>query len=128
MTTTMLVFLPLLLGAAAPAPGDFACRNTAAEIACTDGGCEVKTPADGFTPMGLSLTGNMIELCAYSSCQSGRVLTRRTRASVTYLHAKLAGEGGQAPTDISVLYDAAEKVALMRWMGFANAMGCGPSG
>jgi len=95
------------------------CRNTAAEIRCGSGACEVETQS--FTPMQLSLSRQSITLCAYSGCWSGPVDLHRTRGDLVLLHANLEkGEGG-----IAVVYDRQAKVATMMWGGFAHPMGCG---
>jgi hypothetical protein len=103
----------------AAAPTDFSCRNTAAQIACEAATCEVET--ESFTPMGVSRTGNRLEVCAYTSCQSGPLDLIRTRGDLTILHAKLAGGQGA----VSVTYDRKQKIATMLWGNYAQAMSCG---
>ena len=102
---------------------DFDCRNTGAETRCDQGKCEFEK--ESFTPLQLTRRGATLELCAYSGCWHGPILVRRTRGGIYMLFADLrtsaAGPGGGS---IAVLYDRGERVAQMRWGGFANTMTC----
>ncbi len=119
----ILAALPLL----APVPAlaqDFHCRNTDAEIRCSGGSCEVEK--DSFTPMELRRTGNRLSICSYSACWEGPIRMRRTHGGVTFLSAEAKitspGEPGRAP--LSVMFEADDKTAQIRWLGFSNAMRC----
>lgn len=119
----ILAALPLL----APLPAlaeDFHCRNTDAEIRCSGGSCAVET--DGFTPMELRRTANTLSICSYSACWEGPIRMRRTYGGVTFLSAEVKitspGEPSRAP--LSVMFEAADRTAQIRWLGFSNAMRC----
>ena len=116
--------IALLLAAPLPALAqDFDCRNTAAEIRCSAGACEVEK--ESFTPMQLSRRGATLELCAYSGCWHGEVLVRRTRGGIDLLFAELTGSAaGPGGGSLAVIYDRREKTAQMRWGDFSNAMVC----
>ena len=117
-----LAFVPLAVSLAVPAqaaPGDFTCRNTAAEITCKADGCEINR--DGFTPMSVSRTGTMLEVCAGESCMPGTLDLVRVRADQTILHAVLArGQGG-----VTLAYDRRTRIATMLWGNFAQPLSCG---
>jgi hypothetical protein len=115
----MRMLLPILLVLPFPAvAADFSCRNAEAEIRCDNGKCEVAT--ESFTPMGVSRTGNILEVCAYSGCWKGPVLVRRSRGNIDLLYADLKNSDS-----VAVIYDRKQRVAQMRWGGFANSMTCG---
>lgn len=118
----MAMMLAAVPGAAWAAPGDFSCRNDAAEISCDAKSCAVET--QNFTPMGLSRRGRMLEICAYSGCWSAPVRVRRTVGATTLLYTEIRGGISGDPQPLSVIYDAEAKVALMRWGGFAQPMSC----
>lgn len=117
-----LIFVPLALALAVPAqaaPGDFTCRNTAAEITCKSSGCEINR--DAFTPMSVSRTGNTLEVCAGESCMTGTLDLIRVRGDQTILHAVLArGQGG-----VTVVHDRRGQIATMLWGNFAQPLSCG---
>jgi hypothetical protein len=121
---------PIALLAASPAmASDFTCRNEAAEIACDNGRCEVKTQND-FTPMSLSRSGRRLTICAYSGCWSGTADLRRTRGPVTLFHARVRQENrtdGKAgpPETLAVIHDRSGRTAQVRFLAFSNAMTCG---
>jgi hypothetical protein len=79
--------------------------------------------------MGLSKRGAVLELCAYSGCQEGRINMRRSLDKVSVMQAWLtpSTQGNSQKTSISVIYDEGEKVAQMRWGGFSNVMQCKPN-
>lgn len=118
----MALILVAVPGMAMAAPGDFSCRNEAAEISCDGAGCTVET--QGFTPMGLSRRGRVLEICAYSGCWSAPVRVRRTIGKTTLLYTEIRGGISGDPQPLSVIYDAAAGVALMHWGGFAQPMSC----
>jgi hypothetical protein len=103
---------------------DFHCRNTDAEIRCSGGSCKVET--ESFTPMELRRSGNRISICSYSACWEGPIRMRRTYSGVTFLSAEVKithpGEPNRAP--LSVMYEASDATAQIRWLGFSNAMRC----
>ena len=101
------------------ATGDFSCRNTSAEITCTSRACEVNTT--GYTPMGVSLAGNRLEICAYSGCSSGALDLRRLRGDHLVVHANLSRGQGSA----TVVYDVRKKAATLLWGNYALPMSCG---
>ena len=123
-----LISAALMLLAPVPALAqDFHCRNTDAEIRCSGGSCEVEAEKAGFTPMELRRTGNRLSICSYSACWEGPIRMRRSYGGVTFLSAEVAitspGQPGHAP--LSVMYEAADATAQIRWLGFSNAMRCG---
>lgn len=111
----------LALGAAQAqaAQGVFNCRNAQAEVTCGAQACEINS--DGFTPMGVSLSGNRLEVCAYSSCQSGTVSLRRVRGDLLIVHANVGGVGGAAV----VAFDRKQKIATLLWGNYALPLSCG---
>ena len=118
----ILGFVALASATAAPAqaaPGDFTCRNAAAEITCKADGCEINR--DGFTPMGVSRMGNTLEVCAYESCMTGTLDLIRVRGDQTILHAMLA----RAKGGVTVAYNSRTRIATMLWDNFALPMSCG---
>ena len=122
-----LVSATLLLITPAPAfAQDFHCRNTDAEIRCSGGTCAVEADHASFTPMELRRTGNRLSICSYSACWEGPIRMRRSYDGVTFLSAQVAitspGEPRHAP--LSVMYEAADATAQIRWLGFSNAMRC----
>lgn len=120
---------PAALLLLAPVPAfaqDFHCRNTDAEIRCSGGSCEVETGQSSFTPMELTRNGDRLSICSYSACWEGPIRMRRSYDGVTFLSAQVAistpGEPNRAP--LSVMFEAADKTAQIRWLGFSNAMRC----
>ena len=80
--------------------------------------------------MGLSRRGEILEICAYSGCANGPITSRIASEGVELLQARVAWVKHQqddADRDwelLSVIHDAGEKVAQMRWGGFSNVMTC----
>ena len=135
-------FLPLLLVAGGAAPqaaeppvsGDLSCRNEAAEISCADGACTIESEA--FTPMQLSLSGDDVELCAYTGCMSGTVVSRVTADELTLIDAALVStpppgfdsDGAEAETEtirIGVIHNAQSNTAQLAFGSYMNVMDCG---
>lgn len=119
--------IPAAMLLLAPVPAlaqDFHCRNTDAEIRCSGGSCEVET--ESFTPMALRRTGNRLSICSYSACWEGPIRMRRSYGGVTFLSAEVTithpGEPSRAP--LSVMVEASDATAQIRWLGFSNAMRC----
>ena len=107
----------------------FTCFNRVAEIRCGDGRCEIVTPDDGFTPMQLTRSRDVLTLCAYSGCWSGPVAATHTDDQVTFVQARVTSENPmveqEEATLLSVIYGAKSQTAQMLWDGFANVMECG---
>lgn len=104
--------------AAQAASADFTCRNVEAEVTCAAQKCAVNTAS--FTPMSVSLSGSQLDVCAYSSCQSGTVDLRRTRGDLLVVHARTGGSGGAA----LVSYDRKRRIATLLWGNYALPMSC----
>ena len=125
----MITVLLLPANAIAADSANFTCANRAAEIRCGDGTCEIVMPEDGFTPMQLTRTDELLTLCAYSGCWSGPVALTHTDDQVTFVQARVTREAAmvaqEETTLLSILHDAKNQTAQMLWDGFANVMECG---
>lgn len=118
------LLLPLLLPMTAAA-SDFSCRNIDVEVSCAKGECEVK-PKGEFTPQSLNLRGNALSICAYSRCYSGDVIVRHTRDKLTFLQTIVMSDtpASPGPERLAIIHDPLDRVALVRFMGFAHTMSC----
>lgn len=118
----------MLLVTSSPAlAANFSCRNTGAEITCNKGKCEINVN-DGFTPMSVSRTGQMLEVCAYSGCASGPITIRRNGGPMEILYAEVRWQntdGSLGKRDpLAVIYDRTSHTAIMHWGSYSNAMDC----
>jgi hypothetical protein len=104
---------------AADAAPDFSCTNTLVELHCTAQGC-APTPAGEFTPMRLSRTNGVIELCAYSGCSDGEPDLTETRGALELIHADLGAPTGAA----AIVLDNSTSTATLRIDGFVVPMEC----
>lgn len=68
LTLTWLAIGAVSSGAMAQNDTGWNCRNLAYEIGCDESGCKL---SDAHTPMDIYLSGDAMEVCAYSGCWTG---------------------------------------------------------
>ncbi|WP_299194144.1 hypothetical protein [uncultured Erythrobacter sp.] len=132
MKTLFLGGAAVSLVASSASDPEITCGNDAAEISCDNGVCEINT--DSFTPMGISIAGERSELCAYSACYKGRVVTEYRVAEHSFFDLELrqfdplqevvVGE----PVRVGVIHRPDSRSALVSFTGFAQVMSCDAPG
>jgi len=118
------IFIPAF--AAQSAPTSWICQNTAAEISCGDGACEVST--DAFTPMSITVaTDASVSFCAYTGCWEGRaetMTTTGTRQNWTGTDLRWSQTPDAPGVTGSLTIDTKTKVGTVLIGGFAQPVLC----
>lgn len=104
---------------------NWSCRNTAAEISCNTGACEV---AKAHTPMdvSVSLSGKM-NICAYTGCWEGMASSVLTSGRyLTLSSSELIWSKGSTKTGVegTVTIDTTGKTATIMIENFAHPLSC----
>lgn len=128
---TLLFVVTALLAAPsafAASNSDWTCRNTDMEISCSKGTCSSSKPGE-FTPMSVSLSGQTLNVCAYSGCWDGKAATL-TDQHLIYAHSDTmiwSGPDKKDPATFQFALNKTQKLAVIIGEGFAQPVHCKPA-
>ena len=124
-----LALLAATAGPQAPPPDDatvWRCRNSI-EVHCDDGACAA-VPRDGMTPMDVVFsTDGGFSVCAYTSCWDGAGAVATSAPFVTIMQADVPWSDparADGAEDIAIVFDADDRVAMVKAGGFAVPLNC----